>query len=84
MDVILLDQLIMFLSVFLGGGEGGGGGVFFMKAEFNMSDLVSEYQQYQDATKRKRQKANINFLSSVNTQYLHILYTCLLPSELIY
>ena len=71
MDVILLDQLIMFLSVFFGGG-GGRGGVFFMKAEFNMSDLVSEYQQYQDATKRKRQKANINSLSSVNTPNISI------------
>ena len=49
------------------GGEGGGVFFFFMKAEFNMSDLVSEYQQYQDAIKRKRQKANINSLSSVNT-----------------
>ena len=24
--------------------------VFFMQAESNMNDLVSEYQQYQDAT----------------------------------
>ena len=29
MDVILLDQLIMFLSVFGGGGGGGGGGGVF-------------------------------------------------------
>ena len=64
MDVILSDQLIMFWSVFLGG-DGGGGVFFSMKAVFNMSDLVS-YLQYQDAIKRKRQKANINSLSSVN------------------
>ena len=73
MDVILSDQLIMFWSVFwVGRGEGV---LFFsMKAVFNMSDLVSEYQQYQDAIKRKRQKANINSLSSVNAPNISMFF----------
>ena len=73
MDVILSDQLIMFWSVFWVG-RGEGVFFFFMKAVFNMSDLVSEYQQYQDAIKRKRQKANINSLSSVNAPNISMFF----------